>query len=66
MTNESTGLDTARYGVVTAVYFFVFMYRYNQGLILTDRRAMINVVWVFMLSQPMCRFVTFLLIVDIG
>ena len=48
--------ETGYYGVVTALYFGAFMYRYNKGLIVTDRRAMVNVIWVFVLSQPICRY----------
>ncbi|XP_076824326.1 uncharacterized protein LOC143470226 [Clavelina lepadiformis] len=47
--------EAAQYGMVTACYFGIFMYRYRQGLIVTDRRAMVNIAVLFMLAQPLCR-----------
>ena len=47
--------EAAQYGMVTACYFGLFLYSYNKGYIVTDKRAMINVVLVFILVQPLCR-----------
>jgi len=50
--------ETAVYGMVTAAYFFLFMFRYNRGQVTTDTRAMVNVVVLFMVAQPVCRCVS--------
>ena len=47
--------EAALYGMVTTAYFFLFMYRYNKGMIVTDARAMVNIALTFMLAQPLCR-----------
>ena len=48
--------ETALYGIVTTIYFSIFMYRYNKGQIVTDKRAMFNITMVFMFAQPLCRY----------
>ncbi|XP_078487462.1 uncharacterized protein LOC104265804 [Ciona intestinalis] len=47
----------AQYGMVTAAYFALFMYRYNRGHIYTGRKAIVNIMILFVIVQPLCRVV---------
>uniref|UniRef100_H2Z4E7 Uncharacterized protein n=1 Tax=Ciona savignyi TaxID=51511 RepID=H2Z4E7_CIOSA len=47
----------AQYGMVTAAYFGLFMYRYNKGYVHTGKRAIINIMVLFVVVQPLCRII---------
>ena len=45
--------EGAMYGMVTTVYFILFMYQYNKERIVTDKQALVNIALTFMLMRYM-------------